>query len=299
MPQSLDFYRQQSCFSTPEPYADLYNALPDTLPDLCKTLQGLFVHYRSSRVTSTMKDRLPQVNLRYISKILAQTQTLDATPLSRSRPIDKRFIGCCRDMALLLCSVLRHRGIPARVRVGFARYIPPQPPFAYTDHVITEYWNQTEERWKRVDAEQSEDLIQQNNVTFDVLNIPPEEFITGGDAWKMGRANPELWDTFGVNDNVKGRWFVASYLIYDLAALNRHETLLWDSWGMMKNLGKLSDEDLEFLDRLANLTTAETQDFNTIRDIYTSTSGLTLPDRIMQYSPVSDWTELTLDCAGL
>lgn len=296
MSDSLDFYRQQSCFSDPKSLVNLYDALPDELPALCTALQGLFIHYRSSKLPSTLQDRLPEVNLRYISKILEQTQTLADTPLTVSRPIEKRFIGCCRDMALLLCSILRHRGIPARVRVGFAKYIPPQPTFTATDHVITEYWNADEARWKRVDAEQSEDLRKQNKVTFDVLDIPPDQFLTGGDAWQMGRKNPDLWDTFGVNAKVKGRWFVAMYLLYDLAALNRDETLLWDSWGLMKAGDNLSEGNLSLLDRIADLTVQRVPDFDPIREIYTDNPLLALPDVVTNYSPVSKWRDERIRC---
>ncbi len=36
-----------------------------------------------------------------------------------------RLVGCRRDAATLACAILRHRGVPARVRVGFASYLAP------------------------------------------------------------------------------------------------------------------------------------------------------------------------------
>ncbi|WP_456781864.1 transglutaminase domain-containing protein [Bradyrhizobium sp. USDA 3315] len=37
----------------------------------------------------------------------------------------------CRDFSLMLCSVLRHHGVPARIRCGFGRYFAPHP---FHDH---------------------------------------------------------------------------------------------------------------------------------------------------------------------
>ncbi len=296
MSQSLDFYRQQSCFSDPKALVHLYNDLPDTIPELCEILRGVYVHYRSDSIPPDLQEHLVGVNHRYVSRILVQLQSLDTAPLSQVLPLEKRVIGCCRDISLLLCSILRHKGIPARIRVGFSKYIPPHPLFAFTDHVVTEYWNDTSQRWQRVDAEQSETHIERNKIDFDVYDIPSDKFYTGGDAWRMGRANPTIWETFGVNDFVKGRWFVASYLMYDLAALNRNETLLWDYWGMMSELGELAGDDLLLFDRLAEQTTSRVDDIDAIQKMYTDDVRLRLGKTVTVYSPVSQAYEEQLDC---
>ncbi|HLV37415.1 MAG TPA: transglutaminase-like domain-containing protein, partial [Spirillospora sp.] len=217
------------CFSDSDKLVDLFKDLPDDLSELCRIVRGIYVHYRAKNLPATVHERLKEADSRYLSRILDRIVTLDNSDLVVARPPERRFIGCCRDASLLLCSMLRHKGIPTRIRVGFATYIPAEAPFSYTDHVITEYWNTDSGRWQMVDSEQDETLINQNRIDFDVHDIPQDKFVAGGRAWLMGRENARLWEAFGINDFVKGRWFVAGYLIRDFAALNRDEVLLWDS----------------------------------------------------------------------
>ena len=292
----LDFYRQQSCFSSPDTHQRLFDSLPDTISELCQIVRGIYVHYRSSQISPSMEERLDDVNSRYCSTMLTKLLEMDNRNLLHAREIEQRVIGCCRDASLLLCTVLRHQGIPARMRVGFATYIKTDSQFPYTDHVVTEYWDANQERWKMVDAEQGTSNIQANDIEFDVHDIPHDKFLTAGKAWQIGRADQQRWDDFGVNNDIKGRWFVASYLMYDLAALNRWEMLLWDSWGLMKDLGNLSQADLALLDQIAELSQPNTQDFDQIQKIYQSYECLTVPKTIMMYSPVSPWREVRLAC---
>lgn len=42
-------------------------------------------------------------------------------------------------------------------------------------------------------------------------------------------------------------------LVHDLAALNKAEMLLWDSWGLIQR-EQLPERDLELLDHLARIT---------------------------------------------
>ena len=293
---NLDFYRQQSCFTELGQHSELFSDLPSDVSELCRIVRGLYIHYRSGQLPDESKPRLEEVNARYLSRILDNVIALDNRKLEIQRPIQKRFIGCCRDASLLLCSMLRSKGIPARIRVGFATYIPSREPFLYTDHVVTEYWNDSSQSWHMVDAEQDEQLIIKNKINFDVQNIPRDKFITGAKAWQIGRENEDLWNTFGIDDFIKGRWFVASYIMRDFAALNRDEILLWDSWGLMKSMDNLSDDDLALLDKVASLTASPQVDVETIQTLYKAEPRLQLSENVTTYSPVSEWRDEQINC---
>jgi hypothetical protein len=56
------------------------------------------------------------------------------------KPKDRLVLGC-REMQFLLASILKHRGIPARVRYGHAPYLIPG---FHTSHTICEVWNEKE-----------------------------------------------------------------------------------------------------------------------------------------------------------
>ena len=86
------------------------------------------------------RDRLHNdAETRYIDDILRIVIARNDAPLSRRREPGERFVGICRDFALLHCSFLRHVGIPARIRSGFADYFG-EDGFHF-DHVVTEYWD--------------------------------------------------------------------------------------------------------------------------------------------------------------
>ena len=57
---------------------------------------------------------------------------------------NKKTFGTCRDYALLMTSILRYRGIPARARAGFGKYFTKG---RYEDHWVCEYWLTDEDRW--------------------------------------------------------------------------------------------------------------------------------------------------------
>jgi len=68
----------------------------------------------------------------------------------RDLPPDRRTPGTCRDFALMTCSALRERDVPARVRCGFATYFPSNP---FEDHWVCEHWREDEKRWVLTDAQ--------------------------------------------------------------------------------------------------------------------------------------------------
>jgi transglutaminase-like putative cysteine protease len=70
--------------------------------------------------------------------------------MRRSSSEGKRVAGTCRHFAVLSCALLRHRGIAAHVRCGFATYFQPGQGL---DHWITEYRDDSGTRWIRVDSE--------------------------------------------------------------------------------------------------------------------------------------------------
>jgi hypothetical protein len=283
-----DFYRTQSKLSDPGLFAPLFDALPDDLDSLCQAVRNIYVHYMSGRID---KKRKPEVDLRYVTAILDRVQTLDPRPLSVARPRNKKVVGCCRDAALLLCSMLRHKGIPARTRVGFATYIRIGLGLKAwkIDHVVTEVWDGG--CWKLVDAEQDDTLIQHNQIDFDVHDIPRDRFLVGGRAWQIARGggvDPDLFSG-GPDDFFKGMWAIRNRLLCDLSALNKAELLLWDTWGWMEYDYQPTAADTQLLDRMAEVTQGGDESFDEIRALYDD-ARFKAPPMVMCYSPARKWS---------
>lgn len=278
----LNYFAQYGKMTDPGPYAHLYTDLSSDVPSLVKVVQGLIVHvfWGESYGLHLSEERKVEVQLRSMERRLSRMLELDPGPLTTPRSNEKKVVGNCRDFSLILASMLQSKGIPARPRCGFATYFDPS---LYIDHWVCEYWNAAEQRWIFVDAQLDE--VQQNilKTTFNTLDVPRDQFLVGGAAWKMcrsGQANP---DHFGIFD-MHGMDFVKGDFLRDVAALNKMELLPWDCWGIiLTEYETLPPDDLSMLDRLANLTTKDVPEFDTVRKIYESDPRLRVGDSIQSY----------------
>ena len=122
------------------------------------------------------------------------------------------------------------------------------------------------------------------SIPFDPLDVPRDQFLTGGRAWQLCRAGQADPDTFGIFD-MKGLWFVRGDFIRDVASLNKVELLPWDSWGLMEKRDQdLTPQDLTFLDGLADLTAGDVPEFEQVRDLYENDPRLKVPQVIKSYT---------------
>src|SRR5215216_4302576 len=97
-----DYYGTQSRLSDPGNLAPLFDALPNDIDSMCQAVRNIYIHYMSGRIE---KPRLVEVDLRSIEAILNRVMSHDPRPLSVERARGKKVVGCCRDAALLLCSM--------------------------------------------------------------------------------------------------------------------------------------------------------------------------------------------------
>ena len=273
---ALDFYTQQSRFTDPGEYATTYDALPTELPSLHKAINGLLIHIWKVRKNRPLllQGREDEVFIRKIHSLLARGLSLDDQPLDIARPIEQRIIIDCRHFSLLLCSVLRHRGIPARVRCGFATYL--EDAF-YMDHWVCEYWSWAENRWIMEDAD------------LQMHDVPPEQFITGARAWQLSRKDAHCGHHFGFSEQLRGIGVARVNLVRDFAALHRFESVSGDGWGLaLKEDNELTDDALERLDRAATLAETDAQ-FDERLSLYQTSEGLRVPTVIRNFDHVKSY----------
>ncbi len=284
----LTFYRTQSAITQPGKQSVLFADLPQGIEELCKVVQGLIIHYHTGDLYGCQitAEREREIDTRYVERMLERIIELDPSPLSEARTPQQRLVGCCRDFATMLCSMLRYQGIPARIRIGFATYIDLGPNF-HTDHVVIEYWHERERRWLVVDPQMDALLIKLNRIDFDVHTMPQGRFLTGGEAWLRCRAGKADPNNFGIHPEVKeirGWWLIRDKLVQDLAALNRVEMLVWDAWGMMRS-NDINDEDSCLLDSIAELTLNSDAAFEELRHCYAQEERVRLDGNVCNYSP--------------
>jgi len=283
MKDILAYYAAPGTITQPGDYAKLLDDLPTDIGQLCQMVQGALIHvFWAERYGLQLSDqRRAEVQLRTVVRQLARIHELDARPLTVARPLTSRLVGNCRDFSVLLTTILRHQGVPARARCGFARYFLPNH---YEDHWVCEYWNTARKRWVLVDAQLDFFQSAQLAIPFDPLDVPRDQFIVGGRAWQLCRTGAADPETFGIFD-MQGLWFVRGDLVRDIAALNKIELLPWDGWGIIEARDdELTADDLALLDRMAALSSGDVPEFEQVRALYEREERLRVPATIRSYT---------------
>ena len=279
----LEYFATPGAMTCPGSYAALFDCLPSEIDSLCRVVQGLMihVHWLERYGVQLPKPRFDELQLRSVAAKLARIGELDPRPLTEARTIDRRLVGNCRDFSVMLASILRYQGIPARARCGFARYFLPDH---YEDHWVCEYWNAVLQRWITVDSQLDDLQRRVLAAEFDPLDVPRDQFLPGGEAWRLCRASLADPDKFGIFD-MHGLWFVRGNLVRDVASLNKIELLPWDCWGLADAREEdLSAADLALLDQAAELTRGDVPEWEPVRQLYESDGRLRVPSVIRSYT---------------
>ena len=174
------YYLEQSSITDPGAYWSLLDDLPSDVEGLCRAARGLIAHHLDGGRLfgyAVPQERLSELDTCSVVEMLQRICDLDGGPLTQERPPERRLAGCCRDFATLFCSMARHKGIPARVRSGYARYF--YPGFSY-DHMLVECWDTGQKRWLLLDPEMSPRHVEVYDACFNPHDDPRGEFIGGG-----------------------------------------------------------------------------------------------------------------------
>ncbi len=283
MDSPLAYYAQPGAMTDAGPYATHLSDLPSDIDALCHAVQGLMLHiFWAERMGVVLPDeRKQELQLRSAQRMLGRLLELDDRPLTEARPPERRLVGNCRDFSVMLTTILRHQGVPARARCGFGRYFLPDH---YEDHWVAEYWDAEDARWRLVDTQLDAFQCAELKIAFDPLDVPRDQFIVGGQAWKLCRSGQADPDQFGIFD-MHGLWFVRGDFLRDVAALNKTELLPWDGWGLADAPDEaLTAEDYALLDQVAELTRGDVPDFDALRALYVADDRLRVLDTIRSYT---------------
>lgn len=278
----LEYYSTPGVMSSPGEHTALFDGLPRDIGALCRVLHGLMihVHWLKRYGVELPAARRDELQMRQVATKLARITELDPRPLAEARPMERRLLSNCRDFSLMLTAILQHQGVPARARCGFGRYFTPGN---YEDHWVCEYWNAAQQRWVFVDPQLDELQREVLAVEFDHVDVPRDQFLTGGEAWtqcRSGQADPER---FGIFD-MYGLWFVRGNLLRDVASLNKTELLPWDCWALVdKEEATLTESDFSLLDHVADLTRGDVPQPERVRELYETDDRLRVPPTIRSY----------------
>lgn len=277
---NMDFYLQQTVITNPKQYAKELDVLPEDPKQLLNVVQGLVIHGDLGNLYGFRfsKKQSDEELLRTVPQMLESIFRLDRSSLTVAREPKQRLVGMCRDYALLLISFMRHKKIPARLRVGFANYF--ESDLMFEDHWLVEYYDTEQQRWIRMDAQI--DAIQRKHygINFDTHDMGTDtDFLLAGDAWKKSRLGEQHPEDFGYNKNWKGWHSVKGNLLHDFNCLQGIELLPWDLWTELsiKKFDKLSQNEKQLLDEMAEITTNHTISVDNLQNLCEC-----LPDEYLQ-----------------
>ena len=266
-----EYYSTHSPITQPGAFRYLYRDLPTSLEELCRVDHGLVIHLSGGKLYNYTipQEEMAESETREVEAILTRIVERDPQPLTVARPPERRFVGHCRVSAVLYCSMLRELGIPVLARVGFWGYHGEGPTRPSFDHWITEVWKENEDRWVLVDPEQDEVWLATIPFPLNPLDIERHKFIAPGQAWlacRRGEANPEH---FGLDPSDVGMRYIRCQLLRDIAAFNKWESAGSDVWGLgLPQDNELTEDDLAFLDYVAELDARGLEAYEEIRRIY-------------------------------
>lgn len=281
----LAYYRQPGPFTTLGEHAALVDALPADVASLAATVQGLLIHRFWARAYGTTIDeaREREQGLHGAEAMLSRALALDVSPLAQARTPGHRVTVICRHFAVLLSAFLRHKGIAARARCGFASYFERGK---YVDHWVCEYYDAERGRWTLVDAQI--DALQRAAIRpdFDPLDVPRERFWVAGQAWQRGRAGEADPLLFGIAD-MWGLGYISGNVLHDVAALNNVELLPWEPFGL--GVHPPDERDAATIDDIAALSVSgRDDDVAALRALCARRDDLRVPDTLIATALASD-----------
>lgn len=263
----LNYYTRHSPMSDPGAFREALAAMPADPAGIVRAIQGLMLYehvaepFYGVRLT---EEQHAEAHVRTIEAVLATMLDHDPCPLTIAREPADRFVCICRSYALLAVSIMREKGIPARMRGGFGAYFNPE---TFEDHWVCEYWLASEGRWALADPQFDPLWVEKFQLAHDPMDVPRDGFITSANAWRACRDGALDPGSFGIAfGNLRGLWFVAASLVRDLAALNKVEMLPWDVWGIQPGEGwNPTQAELALFDEIAETTIAPDVNFDAVR----------------------------------
>lgn len=241
-----DFYRTQSACTDPGELGVLYDEIPTVYDALCAVIKTQLIHPLE---VGPHRDVIPQErefeDTVYLSvhSMLSDLLAYDSAGLARTRAPQDRLVVACLHHSLLLASILRERGIPVRIRFGFAPYIGRMVGMDVAiSHVVCEVWDDEESRWVYIDPDR------------EMIDFPAGEFITGAEAWRDWRQGRLETGKF------RSAFFTEEQSLLDMLRLDllyalREEIMYWGDSGppQVPAIAGLSQHEMESLDQIAAL----------------------------------------------
>lgn len=171
----------------------------------------------------------------------------------------------CRHTTLIVASIFKAKGIPCRMRSGYAPYfLFEKKKGISSDHWINEYWHESEQRWTIVDVDGCE-----HQTGYDMFDLPQNAFDYPAVAWLNCRKGEDDASRFHNAAPAEGLKVVGWALFYDFHCLMNNEIIYVQGPAYFSGRwDKLTKDDYDDLDGLAKLMLEPDKNFDQLLRIW-------------------------------
>lgn len=282
----LEFYLETSAYTNYLPFKEYYQSLPDDIEELSSLLCHQVIH-RSELIRSYLgeasrydnkvelkkiKERYPWYRNRCDDDILLTAPAItaelfrqDSRGFTLGREVEDKVVITCRYVSVLLASILKAKGIPARCRSGYANYFLKERGNIYYDHWIVQYYDKQKKRWVNVDA----DNIYQ--VDFNQWDFPKSEFKWIAEVWLAVREGKDTCKNYIHGSHLNGLDNLVYALFFDFHSLMNDEIsylFFPTTMDSKEEFFQLTEEEFKKLDQLATLMLEPDKNFDELRYLF-------------------------------
>jgi hypothetical protein len=234
------------------------------LPGLCNLIKSQFIHPYAE--LPKYREQIPKERwgemFRYpsVKSILKGLHSYDSLGIVKNRAPENRLILGCQQNAILLASIMKHRGIPARVRSGHANYIMPG---FHISHTVCEVWNENEMRWMLVDP------------SMNMVDFSRDKFDFSNELWLKFQNQEIDPNLYGIPRRYTGLVSILGKVCTDLSSIlgteypiNQYAPILEGAFN--ENI-QLSTDQIETLNEICELMKSiDSENLSKLQEIYNS-----------------------------
>ena len=241
---TLNKYRQFSPYTNPGEFADLYKPLPESLDELCALIKKQLIHpFDLEKYADVIPKNRVYEDREFptVSLMLKELLNRNGMGLVESRKPGERLVVACVHHSMLLASILRFRGVPVRIRAGYAKYIGGRNDIRVT-HAICEVWDDEYSKWILVDPDRQR------------INFPRYEFEFSYETWNRLR-NSHLGNELYISRYKSVDQATVHVICLDLSYIISKEEPYWLDppivFQVATSITDLSESELQVLDKIA------------------------------------------------
>lgn len=289
-------YLQYGTYTYPGCYKDYLKLLPDDITELGNLICHQVIHRAvlkngNTRSNADKKygdmEKYPWLKLKCDDDVLmtaaamiAELFRLDENGFTKNRTVENKIVVTCRYVSVLMSSILKSKGIPARSRAGFAPYCLPN---ICADHWINQYWYENEQRWITIDADGYF-----NDLDFKQFDIPNNKFCWAAQVWldiRSGKTDGKQY-VYADGKGTNGLKASIRSIFYDFHALMNNEISYdFQPSYISGKFEQLTENDFMEIDTLAELMLNPDSNFNRLLEIWNTERKY----RIINSPLVGDW----------